>query len=437
MFVDEATIFVEGGRGGDGCVSFRREKYKPRGGPDGGSGGRGGDVLITSSNHRATLLELKRKSHFRGGRGGNGGPRKMTGARGDDVEVQAPPGTLVKDPRGMVLADLVEPGQSFIAASGGRGGRGNSALKKEAGPAPGFAEKGEPGHSRRLELELKLVADAALVGFPNAGKSSLIACISAARPEIADYPFTTTEPNLGVVEGEHLDYVVTDVPGLIEGAHRGRGMGTDFLRHIERANVILYMIDMSPYSGRDPLYQLVTLEEELSRFNPDLGGRKRLVVANKMDLKPDPGALESLERECASRDVGLLKTSVATTEGLAGLVARLEQMVEEGRSAGRAEPHEVVYRAEPDEDVLTVRREADGWLVRGGRVERMVRMTDWGNDDALAHLARRLKDLGVEDLLRREGAAPGDRVEIAGRVFEYSPDREPGSFGADGDSEDG
>jgi len=421
MFIDEAIIFVEGGRGGDGCASFHREKYRPHGGCDGGTGGTGGDVVLVASVDRATLSEFHRRRHFKAARGGRGGSNNRRGAAGGELIVPVPSGTVVTDENDAIIADLVNNGQRFVAAAGGKGGHGNASLSAEAGPQPRFAEKGETGQSAKLRLELKMVADVAIVGFPNAGKSSLISRVSGARPRVADYPFTTTEPNLGTVEGEDIDYVLTDVPGLIEGAHLGKGMGIGFLRHIERASIIVYMVDMSPYSGRRPVDDLVILENELGEFSAELRGRKRVVVPNKMDLSPAPEEMEALEDECRERDLRLFPASVATGEGLGALKGTLEELVKEARSTPPVGA-EVLYTTSADQDFMNVQHESGRYIVRGERIERMVNMTDWDNDEALSYLAGRLRREGVEDAVARAGAMPGDEVEIAGMVFEFIPD---------------
>ncbi len=422
MFIDEAEIHVEGGRGGDGCVSFHREKYRPHGGPDGGDGAAGGDVVLIASQGRSTLIELQKAKHFRAKSGMRGGSKKRTGATGDDLEILIPVGTIVKDETGRPLADLAVSGRRFVAAHGGSGGKGNASLVVEAGALPRFAEKGEPGRARTLYLELKLIADVAIVGFPNAGKSTLIRRISGARPKVADYPFTTTEPHLGVVEGEEVDYVVTDVPGLVPGAHQGKGMGTGFLRHVERAAVILYLTDMSPHTGREPASDLVTLENELSLFNPGLADRTRLVAANKMDLRPPADSLELLRVESEKRGLEFFTISAATGEGLSSLLRTLENEVNSAREQGFAHGETITYTPVAGDDRMEVVREDDRFVVRGQSVERMVQMTDWNNEEALAHLASRLRSTGVERMLKEAGAVKGDEVEIAGRVFEYVPE---------------
>ena len=425
MFIDEADIYVEGGRGGDGCVSFRREKYRPHGGPDGGYGGAGGDVVVEAAAGKSTLGEFRRRRHFRAKSGTRGGSDNKKGGRGEDLHISVPVGTVVKDGKGNVQADLVEPGRGFVAARGGRGGRGNAAMVSEVGPLPKFAERGEPGESKSIKLELKLVADVAIVGFPNSGKSSLISRISRAKPKVADYPFTTTEPHLGVVVGEDFDYVVTDVPGLVEGAHQGKGMGIAFLRHIERASVIVYLVDMSPASGRHPVSDLVLLEQELMLFNPVLVERRRLVAANKMDLRPDIEELEELRLECLQRQLMLYPVSVVTGEGLPALLAVMAEEAVKAREEGETTGEIAEYTTEGEDDIIRVKRTGERFIVEGPRVERMVSMTDWNNDDARDYLARRLRAAGVEDSLARSGAAPGDEVEIAGRIFEYIPEGTP------------
>ncbi|MBU1670154.1 MAG: GTPase ObgE [Actinobacteria bacterium] len=421
MFIDEAHIYVEGGRGGDGCVSSRHEPHRPKGGPDGGDGGAGGDVVLEVTPGRSTLAEYHRRRHFKASSGRRGGGNNRKGARGADLVIPVPEGTVVSDGEGRTLCDLLAGGQRFVAAAGGRGGRGNASLVREAGPMPRFAEKGEPGKARDLDLELRLVADVAVVGFPNAGKSSLISRISRARPRIADYPFTTTEPNLGVVVGEDSDFVVTDVPGLVPGAHLGRGMGIAFLRHIERASTLVFLVDMSPMSGRRPVDDLVGLEEELGAYNPALLERARLVAANKMDLSPPPEEMEALAEACGQRGLELYPVSVVTGEGMPALLGAMWRMVESARRLG-ATPAVPVEFVEAEPEIMSVAREGERFVVTGPAPERAVQMTDWENDDARTYLAGRLRRMGVEDALARAGAVEGDEVEIAGRVFEYVPE---------------
>lgn len=420
--IDEASILVEGGPGGDGCVSFAREKYRPRGGTDGGDGGDGGDVLLQASRSKSTLAELNRRRRFRAGNGSRGGSNNKTGGRGTDATILVPCGTVARGPAGEAMGDLVAPGQRIIVASGGRGGRGNSSLSGVAGRLPGFAEKGAPGDTLELALELKLIADAALVGFPNAGKSTLISRISGARPKVADYPFTTIEPNLGAVEGDEIEYVVTDVPGLVEGAHAGKGMGDHFLRHIERASVIVYMADMSPATGREPAEDVEVLRGELGLFKAGLLSRRSIAVANKMDLRPGEEQLQGLREACQRDGLELMEISAATGEGLHLFLHKLESLVVEAR--GEKEPEGVVNVTfgPPSAEELYIEREGGRFVVRGVSVERMVMMTDWLNDEAREFLKRRLRGKGIDEKLARLGAQEGDEVEIAGRVFEYIPE---------------
>lgn len=427
MFIDEADIHVKGGRGGDGCGSFRREKYRPHGGPDGGNGGPGGNVVIRSLPGKGTLRELHGRRLYAAGDGKRGGASDRTGARGKDVVISVPCGTVVMGTDAAVLADLLEPEMEYIAATGGRGGRGNAALVGEAGPLPGFAEKGEAGDERDLHLELKLAADVAIVGYPNAGKSTLVSRISRAKPRIADYPFTTTEPCLGVVSGDETDFIVTDVPGLIDGAHLGKGMGTRFLRHIERVAVIVYLIDASPLTGRCPAEDLESLEEELRLFDQKLADRPKIVAANKMDLSPNRDEMERLKSESEDRGMKFQAISAATGEGVRELLNNLQREVCEARSEGVRSGFEVEYTDTGSEDIVVVKRKGEGFVVEGRRVEKLVQMTDWNNREAREYLSNKLRMIGIEDMLEAEGATTGDEVEIAGRVFEFIPGREYGT----------
>lgn len=432
MFIDEAVIFVMGGKGGNGCVSFHRDKHHRAKIPDGGNGGSGGNVVLEVYRERNTLITFHKKSRFSAEKGASGGSSNKTGANGSDLRILVPPGTVVRDEKDNILCDLAEVGQQFVAALGGRSGRGNASMSRETGSPAGFAEVGELGEERKLFLELKLVADVAIVGFPNAGKSSLISRISGAHPKIADYPFTTTEPNLGVVEREDIDFVVTDVPGLIKGAHSGKGMGTEFLRHIERASVIVYLIDMSYMGNTEPRIQLADLEEELGLYDASLLKRTRIVAANKMDLSPPPDTVDGLGEECEIRGLELCKMSVYTGSGVADLLDMLEKELTVPEEESEKTGVMVVYNNDPGEDIMTVDREGDVFVVRGKRIERLVSMTDWNKDDALAHLASKLKRAGVEDVLANAGAVQGDEVVIAGRSFEYYPDEEGEDEGSGG-----
>jgi GTP-binding protein len=333
VFIDEAIIYVKAGDGGNGCVAFRREKYVPRGGPSGGDGGRGGDVILVSSQHYNTLLHLRFNPEHKAERGRHGEGSNRTGRDGASVEVPVPVGVLVYDAdTGELLHDFTEPGQRFVVARGGRGGRGNARFATSTHQAPREHEPGQPGEERRLRLELKLLADAGLVGFPNAGKSTLISRISAARPKIADYPFTTLEPHLGVVSlDDQRSFVVADIPGLIEGAHLGHGLGTRFLRHIERTRLLLHLVDVSEASGRDPVEDFQVVLNELASFSPDLAAKPMFVVATKLDAAQDPRRLEALRKLSASRRLPFYAISSVTGQGIEELKRAAGKFLLEGR----------------------------------------------------------------------------------------------------------
>jgi len=318
LFIDEARIFVKAGDGGNGCLAFRREKYVPRGGPSGGDGGRGGDVILVSSEHQNTLLRFRFNPEHKAQRGRHGEGSNRTGRDGEPLELEVPVGTVVYDEiTGERLCDFTESGQRFLVAHGGRGGRGNARFATSTHQAPTEHEPGQSGEERRLRLELKLLADVGLVGFPNAGKSTLISRISAARPKIADYPFTTLEPHLGVVQlDDFRSYVVADIPGLIEGAHLGHGLGVQFLRHIERTRLLAHLVDVSESSGRDPVHDFETIMQELASFNRDLAGKPMLVVATKMDVAQNPGRVESLRELARDRGLPFFSISSATGQGI-------------------------------------------------------------------------------------------------------------------------
>lgn len=342
MFIDEAKIYVQGGAGGNGCIAFRREKFVPRGGPAGGDGGDGGSVILRAAPGMSTLSAFRYRQHFRARRGAHGEGSQRHGRKGDQLHVDVPPGTAVlDDDRIQVLTDLVEEGQTWVAACGGAGGRGNARFATSTRQAPRFAEDGLPGEARWIRLELRVLADVGLVGFPNAGKSSLIARVSAARPRIGDYPFTTLSPVLGVVElGFDTSFVVADIPGLIEGAHRGQGLGHRFLRHLRRTRVLVHVVDLSPDTGRDPAKDLDVIEAELRAYSPELLGRPRIVALNKIDLGPDRAVLERLNAKAREAGQVCLEVSAATGAGLDRLVHEMARALREVRdaAAGREEP---------------------------------------------------------------------------------------------------
>jgi GTP-binding protein len=410
-FVDEVQINLRGGDGGAGSVSFRREAHVPRGGPDGGDGGHGGNVVLEADRNVASLLSFRDHPHRRAESGRHGAGRGRHGATGKDLVVQVPVGTVVKDREGAPLADLVHEGDRFVAAEGGRGGRGNAAFLSNRRRAPGFAEQGEYGEEHWLRLELKLMADAALVGFPNAGKSTLIAAISAARPKIADYPFTTLVPNLGVVRFHEHEFVVADIPGLIEGAADGRGLGHQFLRHVERARVLVVMLDLASVEGRTPADQEAVLLEELDRYRPALLDRPRIVVGSRADVAIP---------ELADGFDGL-RISAATHAGLDDFLGHLAALVEAAR-ASEPEPESFVVHRPAGEGFAIVRDDDGAWRVVGRQAERAVAMADLTNDEALRYVQGRLRRMGVERALARAGVREGETVRIGPVEMEYVPD---------------
>ncbi|MDO8964560.1 MAG: GTPase ObgE [Coriobacteriia bacterium] len=425
MFVDEAKIYVKAGDGGAGCRSFRREKHVPKGGPDGGDGGRGGAVVLEADAAASTLIDYQYKRHFKAPRGTHGKGSRMDGAVGEDLVLKVPLGTVVRDEEtGRLIADLTHVGQRAVVARGGHGGRGNTHFVTPTRRAPAFAELGEPAEDRWITLEMKLLADAALVGFPSVGKSSLIAHMSAARPKIADYPFTTLVPNLGVVKVGSYSYVVADVPGLIEGASEGAGLGHAFLRHIERTALILHVVDLTGgYDERDPVEGIAAIDAELAAHADELAKRPRVIVGNKVDIEGASEASEAVRAYAEELEIPYFAVSAVTGEGMEPLMLRVGEMVHEQRlSAHREEqPYQAVYVYSPPEDEdIKVERDLDGgWLVRGRHIERMVVMTEMGNEEAVVHLQRRLRRAGVEQALIRAGAADGDTITIGSVSFEF------------------
>jgi GTPase len=405
-FVDESGLHAKAGDGGAGAVSFRREAHVARGGPDGGDGGSGGDVWLVADTNAASLLPFRDHPHRRATDGGHGTSKKATGRSGADLFVPVPVGTTVKDQEGQLLADLVAAGDRWRAAEGGRGGRGNASFLSNRRRAPAFAEQGEVGEERWLRLELRLVADVAVVGFPNAGKSTFVSTVSAAKPKIADYPFTTLEPHLGVVRHDDTELVVADIPGLIEGASEGRGLGHQFLRHVERARVLLVLIDLAAVDERPPEEQQRILLEELGRHQPDLLERPRLGVGSKADVATLPWEGTRL--------------SAATGEGVRAVVGRLAELVTRARAEEAAPEAYAVHT--PVAEGVRVEREGGGFVVIGREAERAVALSDLTNAGAIAYAHDRLRRLGVLRALARAGAQPGDPVRIGRLAFEYEPD---------------
>jgi GTP-binding protein len=427
-FVDRVALQVTAGRGGNGVASVHREKFKPLGGPDGGNGGPGGSVILRVDPDVTTLIDYHHSPHRRAEHGGHGAGAHRNGAHGSDLVLPVPDGTVVTDERGNVLADLVGPGTEMVVAEGGRGGLGNAALASSKRKAPGFALLGEPGDDRTVVLELKVVADIGLVGFPSAGKSSLIAALSRARPKIADYPFTTLVPNLGVVTAGDTTFTVADVPGLIEGASEGRGLGHDFLRHVERCAALVHVIDTATMEpGRDPLSDLDVIEHELERYG-GLEDRPRLVVLNKVDVPDGRDLAEIVLPDLEERGLRVLQVSAASHEGLRELSFAMAEIVAAARrDRPVTEATRIVIRpaAATGGPEFTIRETGEGWRVRGEKPERWVRQTDFSNDEAVGFLADRLNRLGVEEKLLELGAAEGDAVLIGEAdnavVFDFKP----------------
>jgi GTP-binding protein len=433
-FADQAEVRVQAGDGGHGCASIHREKFKPLGGPDGGNGGRGGNVIIEVDPGAATLLEFHRRSLRRATSGKPGTGSNRNGAEGSDEVLRVPEGTVVKSDDGAVLADLTGVGTRFIAAQGGRGGLGNAALASAKRKAPGFALRGEPGESRTLLLELKTVADAGLVGFPNAGKSSLISTLSAARPKIANYPFTTLIPNLGVAEAGETQFVIADVPGLIPGASHGKGLGLDFLRHVERCTVLVHVLDCATEEpGREPLADLDVIEEELAAYEEatgaDMSSRPRIVALNKIDVPAARERAEAAAPVLEERGLQVCLVSAATREGLRELAFAMAGAIEAARAARPlAEPTRIVLRPAPvsGPDFEIVRTGENAFRIRGEKTRRWILQTDFSNDEAVGYLADRLSRLGIEDALTAAGAEAGAEVLIGDEddsvVFDWDPD---------------
>ncbi len=442
MLYDKARIFVQAGGGGNGCLSFRREAHVPHGGPDGGDGGRGGEVVLLCDDSLRDLQPFKRKAHHKAGRGGHGEGANRHGADGDDLVVRVPPGTQVTTDEG-ALYDLVRPGQRVVVARGGSGGRGNRRFATATRQAPRLSEKGLPGDESWIELQLKLLADVGLVGLPNAGKSSLLSRLTRAAPKVADYPFTTLEPILGTLDGEDRQLVVADIPGLIEGASGGAGLGHDFLAHVERTRLLVHVLDLAPVDGSDPMANHATIEAELAAHDPRLAALPRVLALSKADLVTPGQAMEAAgawrERFAAAaparedwelpdpaEETPVIVTSSATGDGLSDLRAELLRRVPieaavtaRELTAENALPEHRVFR--PGGPGFTVESLDAGFRVSGPRVDRLIGRHDLENEEALAHVERTLARMGVIRALEAQGFTPGDDVEIAGIVFELHP----------------
>jgi len=423
VFVDQVKIYVKGGDGGNGAVSFRREKYVPMGGPAGGDGGKGGDVVFVVDEGLRTLVDFRYQRHFKAKRGEHGRNKSQHGAGSEDLMVRVPPGTTVIDAdTGEVIADLIEHGQQAVIAKGGRGGRGNIRFATSANPAPEIAENGEPGQERNVTLELKLIADVGLVGYPSVGKSTLLSSVTAAKPKIAEYHFTTLAPNLGVVDMGENSFVLADLPGLIEGAHEGVGLGHQFLRHVERTRLIIHVIDMAGTEGRDPYEDYLRINDELKLYNARLEERPQIIAANKMDL---PEAEENLKRfKEKLPEVEIFPISAATKQGVHELMLNasriLAELPEQLQVEEVAEVEErVVFKAEPEPIPFDISKENEVFVVSGERIEKLVKMTNLNSYDSIQRFARMMRNMGVDQALRDRGAQHGDTVRIGDFEFEF------------------
>jgi GTP-binding protein len=427
MFVDQVILHAKAGSGGAGCTSVHREKYKPLGGPDGGNGGKGGDVVLLVDNNETTLLEYHRHPHQDAPNGKPGQGSHNNGANGEDLVLSVPAGTVVYSMEGEILADLINPGMKYVVAQGGAGGLGNAALSSNKRKAPGFSLLGEPGDINDVKLELKSLADVALVGFPSAGKSSLVSVISAAKPKIADYPFTTLVPNLGVVKAGDVTFTVADVPGLIEGASAGKGLGLDFLRHIERCAVLVHVIDCATLEpDRDPLQDLDVIEKELALYG-GLEDRPRIVVLNKIDVPEARELAQMILPEIHARNLEGYLISAVSREGLKELLFAVAELVVQWRKTHTQDENARIVLRPDGVGALgfEVRHDGNRYYVTGNKVERWIRQTDFSNDEAVGYLADRFQVLGIEEALRKAGAKPGAEVAIGegenAVIFDWDP----------------
>ena len=422
MFIDEVVLKVIGGQGGNGCTSFRREKYIPMGGPNGGNGGRGSDIIFKVDEGLRTLIDLRYQKTIKGKRGAHGEGSDRNGRGAEDIVIKVPPGTTVTDiGTGLIIADLTKNGEEAIIAKGGRGGRGNKAFATHANPAPEISEYGEPGEEREVKVELKLLADVGLVGMPSVGKSTFLSVISASKPKIAAYHFTTLSPNLGVVKTKDgRSFVVADLPGLIEGASLGEGLGDQFLKHIERTRVIAHIIDMSGFEGRNPYEDYKIINKELEDFNEKIIKKPMIVIANKMDIE---GAKENLiEFKKKVSNVEIFEMSAINREGIDGILIKLADMLdtiekEPIYDESKFESH-VLYKFKKEQP-FTITRDSDGtWVIRGEEIEKLFKMTKFTSDDSIKRFSNKLRKMGIDDKLYEMGAQEGDSVRIMDFIFE-------------------
>ncbi|MDN6162246.1 MAG: GTPase ObgE [Atopostipes sp.] len=428
MFVDQAKIEVKAGDGGNGIVAFRREKYVPDGGPAGGDGGKGGDVIFKVDEGLLTLMDFRYNPHFKADKGENGMSKGMHGKGAEDLIIPVPPGTtIINDETGRPIADLTENDEEYLVAKGGRGGRGNSRFANSRNPAPNISENGEPGEELTLILELKLLADVGLLGFPSVGKSTFLSVVTSAKPEVASYPFTTITPNIGVVELEDgRSFVIGDMPGIIEGAADGVGLGLQFLKHIERTKVLLHLLDMSGTEGRDPFEDYLTIQDELKSHNPKLLKKAQLILANKMDM---PEAEENLAKfkeqmDAEDKEYELFEISAIQNKGLKKVLYRSIELVENYKEIDKEEVADedahIVYKHEEKEEPFKLTRDSDGvWVLSGEEIEKLFLMANFDHNEEIMRFARQLREMGIDEELRKRGAKDGDLVSILDYTFEY------------------
>ncbi|MBQ7105444.1 MAG: GTPase ObgE [Bacilli bacterium] len=424
MFIDETKIKVIAGNGGDGCLAFRREKYIPMGGPFGGNGGNGANIKFVVDEGLRTLVDLRYMKIIKGDKGENGRGKNQNGANAKDIIIKVPQGTVITDiDTGLIVADLKGKNDEVVVAYGGRGGRGNTAFKTQSNPAPNYAENGEPGEEKELKVELKLMADVGLVGMPSVGKSTIISCVSKAKPKIAAYHFTTLAPNLGVCKSRNgKSFVLADLPGLIEGASQGEGLGDRFLRHIERTRMIAHVIDMSAFEGRNPYEDYVTINNELKEFNEKILNKPQIIIANKMDMESSRENLEEFKKQLNNKDIKIFEVSAMTNTGLEDVVDYLADTLETIPvtplyEEDAFESH-VLYKFKKEEP-YTIEKEDDVWVIKGEEVEKLFKMTKFNTDESITRFAKRLRRMGIDDKLAELGAEEGDQVRILDFYFDY------------------
>ena len=422
QFIDKAKIYIEAGKGGDGTVAFRREAHVPKGGPAGGDGGKGGSIIFEATHSLSTLLDLKYKRVYKARAGGNGMAKKMHGADAQDLLIKVPVGTVITNVEtGKIMADLTEDHQRVVLAKGGRGGRGNARFATSRNPAPQICERGEPGEKFDVSCELKLLADVGLVGFPSVGKSTLLSVVSRARPEIADYHFTTIDPNLGVVKTKYGDsFVLADIPGIIEGASEGIGLGTQFLRHVERTRLLLHVIDIAGTEGRNPVEDFYKINDELKKYSEKLANRKQIIVANKIDSMQDDNNIREIQKLAKEKNIEVFKISAVTGEGLEELFNHVAEILKTLPKEDIVDVEDrIVYTLEDDKDDFTVQIIDGEFIVEGPAVERLMGRVNIGDNESYAYMERMLKKLGIEDELKAKGVKEGDTVKILEWEFEW------------------